>query len=97
MAEAPAEVARRYQTVLAGVDAAVAAARRPPGSVLLLAVSKRQPPDSLTAAYQARLEAVEACILDGAEPLIPLEQSKNFLRSMLALHQSAQTGEPVKP
>ena len=47
--------------------------------------------------YQSEVEAMEACILDGAEPIIPLEQSKNFLRSMLALHQSAQTGEPVKP
>jgi predicted dehydrogenase len=47
--------------------------------------------------YQAEVEIMEACVLDGAEPLIPLEQSKNFLRSMLALHESARTGMPVKP
>ena len=47
--------------------------------------------------YQSEVEAMEACLLDGAEPVISLEQSKNFLRSMLALHESAQRGEPVKP
>jgi predicted dehydrogenase len=47
--------------------------------------------------YQSEVEAMEDCLLDGAEPVIPLEQSKNFLRSMLALHKSAQIGTPVKP
>ncbi len=47
--------------------------------------------------YQSEVEAMEACILDDAEPIISLEQSKNFLRSMLALHESARTGRPVKP
>jgi predicted dehydrogenase len=47
--------------------------------------------------YQSEVEAMEACLLDGAEQVISLEQSKNFLRSMLALHESAQSGKPVKP
>lgn len=47
--------------------------------------------------YQSEIEAMEACLLDDAEPVIPLEQSKNFLMSMLALHESAKTGRPAKP
>jgi predicted dehydrogenase len=47
--------------------------------------------------YLCEVETMEACILDDTEPLISLEQSKNFLRSMLALHESAQTGKSVKP
>ena len=47
--------------------------------------------------YQCEVEAMEACLLDDAKPLISLEQSKDFLRSMLALHESARTGNPVKP
>ena len=47
--------------------------------------------------YQSEVEAMEACLLDDAKPVIPLEQSKNFLRSMLALQESAQSGKPVKP
>jgi predicted dehydrogenase len=47
--------------------------------------------------YQSEVEAMEACVLDEVEPVISLEQSKNFLRSMLALHESARIGRPVKP
>jgi predicted dehydrogenase len=47
--------------------------------------------------YQCEVEAMEACLLDGAEPVIPLEQSKNFLLSMLALHESARKKAPLKP
>jgi xylose dehydrogenase (NAD/NADP) len=47
--------------------------------------------------YQCEVEAMEACVLDHAEPVVHLEQSKDFLRSMLALHDSARRGDPVKP
>jgi predicted dehydrogenase len=47
--------------------------------------------------YQCEIETMESCVLDHAEPLITLEQSKIFLQSMLALHDSARRGTPVKP
>ena len=47
--------------------------------------------------YQSEVEAMEDCLLDGKEPVVSLEQSRDFLRSMLALHKSAQIGTPVKP
>jgi len=40
---------------------------------------------------------MEACILDGAEPVVPLSLSRDFLRSVLAIYESASTGRPVKP
>ncbi|MBE7549926.1 MAG: Gfo/Idh/MocA family oxidoreductase [Anaerolineales bacterium] len=46
--------------------------------------------------YLAEVEAMEACILDGAEPVIPLSLSRDFLRSVLALYESARTGQVVK-
>ncbi len=45
--------------------------------------------------YQAEVEAMEACILDGAEPVVPLSLSRDFLRSILAIYQSAESGRPV--
>jgi hypothetical protein len=38
---------------------------------------------------------MEACILDGAAPVISLSQSRNFLRSVLALYESAASGKVV--
>lgn len=46
--------------------------------------------------YLAEVEAMEACILDGAEPVVPLSLSRDFLRSVLALYESAITGQVVK-
>ena len=43
------------------------------------------------------VEAMEACVLDGAAPTVPLSLSRDLLKSVLALHQSAATGLPVKP
>ena len=43
-------------------------------------------------AYLAEVEAMEACVLDGAEPVVPLRQSRQFLKCVLALHQSAASG-----
>jgi predicted dehydrogenase len=45
--------------------------------------------------YLSEVEAMEACVLDGAEPVVPLSLSRDFLRSVLALYESAQSGQPV--
>lgn len=46
--------------------------------------------------YLCQVQAMEACILDGAQPVVPLSLSRDFLRSVLALYQSAQSGEVVR-
>jgi predicted dehydrogenase len=46
--------------------------------------------------YLCEVEAMEACILDGAEPMVPLSLSRNFLRSILAIYKSAASGEIVR-
>ena len=46
--------------------------------------------------YQCEVEAMEACVIDHAEPVVPLEESRNFLQSMLALHESGRRGVSVK-
>ena len=45
--------------------------------------------------YLCEVQAMEACILDGAAPVVPLSQSRDFLRSVLALYESAGSGKPV--
>jgi xylose dehydrogenase (NAD/NADP) len=45
--------------------------------------------------YLCEVEAMEQCILDGAAPIVPLSLSRNFLRSALAIHAAAQTGQVV--
>ncbi|MBN2394062.1 MAG: Gfo/Idh/MocA family oxidoreductase [Anaerolineae bacterium] len=45
--------------------------------------------------YLCEVQAMEACILDGAEPVVPLSMSRNFLRSVLALYASAESGKPI--
>jgi predicted dehydrogenase len=45
--------------------------------------------------YLAEVEAMEACVLDGATPVVPLSLSRHFLRSVLALYESAETGRVV--
>ena len=47
--------------------------------------------------YLCEVQAMEACILDGADPVVPLSSSRDFLRSALALYASAGTGVPVAP
>jgi len=47
--------------------------------------------------YQCEVEAMEACVIDRAEPVISLEESRSFLQSMLALHEAARRGVSVKP
>ena len=47
--------------------------------------------------YLCEVQAMENCILDGADPIVSLSQSRNFLRSALAIHQSATSGNAVTP
>lgn len=47
--------------------------------------------------YICEVQAMEACVLDGADPVVPLSSSRDFLRSVLALYESARTGMPVVP
>ncbi len=46
--------------------------------------------------YQSEVEAMEACIIDSSDPLVPLSLSREFLKSMLALRESARKGKLVK-
>ena len=46
--------------------------------------------------YLCEVEAMEACVLDGADPVVPLSLSRNFLRTILAIYESAKTGQVVK-
>jgi D-xylose 1-dehydrogenase (NADP+, D-xylono-1,5-lactone-forming) len=45
--------------------------------------------------YLCEVQAMEACVLDGAAPVVPLAQSRHFLRSALALYESAREGRVV--
>lgn len=40
--------------------------------------------------YLCEVEAMEACILDGADPVVPLSASKEFLRSVLMMLESTK-------
>lgn len=46
--------------------------------------------------YLAEVEAMEACVLDEAEPLLPLSLCREFLRTVLALHGSANTNSLIQ-
>ncbi len=46
--------------------------------------------------YLCEVQAMEACLLDGAEPVLTLQQSRDFLRSVLAIYESAKTGKAVR-
>lgn len=45
--------------------------------------------------YLCEVEAMEACILDGADPVVPLSTSRVFLQSVLGMVESAKTGQTV--
>ena len=47
-------------------------------------------------AYQTEVEAMEACVLDGAEPPVPLSLSRQILSTILAIYRSARKGLPEK-
>ncbi len=46
--------------------------------------------------WQKEVEAMEACVIDGAKPVVPLSLSREFLKSALALYESARTGKLVE-
>ncbi|RME57735.1 MAG: gfo/Idh/MocA family oxidoreductase, partial [Caldilineae bacterium] len=45
--------------------------------------------------YLCEVQAMEACLLDGAPPVAPLQRSRTFLRSALAQYASAASGQAV--
>ena len=45
--------------------------------------------------YQMEVDALAACILDGAQPVVPLSDSREFLITDLALYESANAERPV--
>jgi xylose dehydrogenase (NAD/NADP) len=45
--------------------------------------------------YLGEVEDMHAAILDGAQPLISLEETRNHVKSVLALYRAAQSGEVV--
>jgi predicted dehydrogenase len=46
--------------------------------------------------YACEVAAMEACVLDGAAPLVPLALSREFARTVLAIYESARTGKVVE-
>jgi predicted dehydrogenase len=46
--------------------------------------------------YLCEVQAMEACILDGVAPVVPLALSRDFARSALAIYESARTGKVVE-
>ncbi len=46
--------------------------------------------------WQREVEAMEACVLDGAAPVVSLSLSREFLKSALALRESAHTGRIIE-
>ena len=47
--------------------------------------------------YDYEVAAMEACVLDGAEPVVPLSLSREFVRTILAMYRSARSGEVERP
>lgn len=47
--------------------------------------------------YDYEVAAMEACVLDGAEPIVPLSLSRIFARTMLATYRSAESGAVETP
>lgn len=45
--------------------------------------------------YLCEVQAMEACVLDGVEPVVSLAQSRAFLQSVLALYASAESGKVI--
>lgn len=46
--------------------------------------------------YICEVQAMEACVLDGADPVVTLDLSRQFLLSALGQYESAATGEIVE-
>lgn len=46
--------------------------------------------------YSGEIEDMHAAILDGAEPYLSLAETRNHVRTVLALYESASSGQPVQ-
>ena len=46
--------------------------------------------------FQCEVEAMEACVFDGADPVVSMADSRCFLKTILALYESAETGKVVR-
>jgi hypothetical protein len=46
--------------------------------------------------YRCEVEALTATVLDGAEPIVALADSRGNIAAIVALYQSARTGKPVR-
>jgi predicted dehydrogenase len=70
-----------------------------PSRVLLTRLDDRVEEIAFEAAdpYDFEVAAMEACVLDGAEPVVPLQLSREFTRTMLAVYRSAATGQVERP
>ncbi|MDF1513417.1 MAG: Gfo/Idh/MocA family oxidoreductase [Anaerolineae bacterium] len=47
--------------------------------------------------YLCEVQAMEACVLRGADPVVPLSFSRQLLQSSLAQYESARTGQTIYP
>lgn len=45
--------------------------------------------------FAGEIERIEGCILDGLQPIVPLSLSREFLKTTLAIYESARTGKSV--
>ena len=46
-------------------------------------------------AYACEVEAMEATVLDGADPVVPLCDSERNIRTLVALYESAREGRKI--
>ncbi len=47
--------------------------------------------------YACEIATMEACVLDGVVPVVPLARSREILQTVLALYKSAASGQPESP
>lgn len=45
--------------------------------------------------YLCEVQAMEACVLDGADPILSLPASRDIMATLTALYESASSGQPV--
>jgi predicted dehydrogenase len=74
--------------------------RREPGPAAVSEFSDRagrveRSPVPASNPWQQEVAAMAACVLDGAAPVVALRQSRAFLKSSLALRESARPGKLV--
>lgn len=45
--------------------------------------------------YLCEVQAMERCVLEGGDPILPLSHSRQIMATLTALYESARTGRPV--